>query len=85
MKNKMIAMALAAAAVPFAAHAQGPDVVQKDARGHAEKVCIGGKVYDVCRKHDSDGCINPRAAGLNWGNRPLKHWPGEPASEMHKR
>jgi hypothetical protein len=29
-----------------------------------------------------DSCVNPREAGLNYGNRPLNYWPGQPASEM---
>ncbi|MCJ2182598.1 hypothetical protein MTR62_07820 [Novosphingobium sp. 1949] len=89
MKNIAIAISVAVMAAPFAtpAMAQAPraDVVQKDARGHAEKVRVDGRVYDVCRGDRMDDCINPRAAGLNWGNRALETWPGEPASEMHRR
>ena len=62
--------------------AQSPEVVETNARGQATKVKVGDKVYDVCMKDDQDGCINPRAAGLKWGNRPLTYWPGKPASEM---
>ena len=62
--------------------AQSPEVVETNAQGKATKVKIGDKVYDVCMKNDQDGCINPRAAGLNWGNRPLTYWPGQPASSM---
>lgn len=62
--------------------AKSPEVVEKDARGKATKVRIDGKVYDVCMTSEQDACINPRAAGLNWGNRPLKYWPGKPASKM---
>ena len=29
----------------------------------------------------TDGCINPREAGLKFGNRALDYWPGKPASE----
>lgn len=58
------------------------EVVEKNARGQAIKVRIEGKVYDVCMAEAQDGCIQPRAAGLKWGNRPLDHWPGRPASEM---
>ncbi len=72
--------ALAPLAAPIAARAQAPDVVQKDAHGRAEKVRIDGKVYDVCRGDASDDCINPRAAGLHWGNRPLDHWPDKDKS-----
>ena len=38
--------------------------------------------YPICRGDMTDGCIQPRAAGKNWGNRPLDYWPGKPASEM---
>jgi len=36
----------------------------------------------VCNAQRQDECINPRAAGLHFGNRPLAYWPGKPASEM---
>lgn len=38
--------------------------------------------YPVCKGEVQDSCINPRAAGLSWGNRPLDHWPGKPASDL---
>ena len=59
-----------------------PVVVEKNARGMATKVRIGANTYDVCMTKDQDSCIQPRAAGLNWGNRALNYWPGKPASEM---
>ena len=62
--------------------AKSPEVVETNAKGQATKVKIGEKVYDVCMSDDQDSCINPRAAGLKWGNRPLSYWPGKPASEM---
>lgn len=62
--------------------AETPVVVERNNNGKATKVRISGKEYDVCMKNDQDGCINPRAAGLNWGNRPLDYWPGKPASKM---
>ena len=36
--------------------------------------------YPVCQGDETDSCIQPREAGLNYGNRPLDYWPGEPAS-----
>ena len=57
------------------------EVVEKNARGQATKVRIEGKVYDVCMNEAQDSCIQPRAAGLNWGDVPLNHWPGAPVSE----
>lgn len=62
--------------------AQTPVVVETNSRGQATKVRIGDTVYDVCMTPDQDSCIQPRAAGLKFGNRPLTYWPGKPASEM---
>lgn len=62
--------------------AQTPVIVERNDDGKATKVRVNGKVYDVCMSDDHDGCINPRAAGLDWGNRPLDYWPGKPASQM---
>ena len=58
------------------------EVVETNAKGQATKVRMGDKVYDVCIGDNQDSCINPREAGLKWGNRPLSYWPGKPASEM---
>jgi hypothetical protein len=60
---------------------QNVTVVQRDAEGHAVRVAIDGTEYAVCRGDMQDGCINPRQAGLRFGNEPLDHWPGRPASE----
>ena len=38
--------------------------------------------YPPCRGDRQDSCVNPREAGLNYGNRPLDYWPGRPASQM---
>lgn len=57
-------------------------VTERDSRGRATKVTVEGKEYMVCTGTVVDACINPRAAGLNFGNVPLDHWPGKPASEM---
>lgn len=62
--------------------AESPEVVESNDRGQATKVRIGDTVYEVCMTQEQDSCIQPRAAGLNWGNRPLMRWPGEPASSM---
>ena len=61
---------------------EGFTVVEKNSRGKVTKVSKDGKTYDVCMTKDQDACINPRAAGLKWGNRPLGYWPGRPASQM---
>ena len=57
-------------------------VVNKGANGRAQTVMLNGKEYTVCGGDVTDGCINPREAGLNFGNRALDYWPGKPASEM---
>lgn len=41
-----------------------------------------GSEYPPCRGDVQDSCVNPREAGLNYGNRPLQYWPGRPASEI---
>jgi len=58
------------------------EVVERDEAGHATKVKVGEQVYAVCTADMMDGCINPRAAGLDFGSTPLDHWPGAPASEL---
>ena len=57
------------------------EVVERNDKGQATKIKVDGQVYEVCREGKTDGCINPRDAGLDFGNVPLDHWPGRPASE----
>lgn len=39
-------------------------------------VKVGDKMYPVCMNYEmTDGCIQPRAAGLDWGNYPANTWP----------
>lgn len=38
--------------------------------------------YPLCSATVTDSCVNPREAGKNYGNVPLKSWPGRPASEI---
>jgi len=40
--------------------------------------------YPPCRGDRQDSCINPREAGLDYGNRPLDYWPGRPASQIDR-
>jgi hypothetical protein len=56
------------------------EVVERNAQGKATKVRVDGTIYEVCMSQNQDSCINPRAAGLNWGDVPLGYWPGKPAS-----
>lgn len=92
MKTLFIATAAAALVLPAAAFAQPRDPMQqdqrdaqitaRDGRGHATQVQVDGQTYAVCTRDKQDGCINPRDAGLRWGNRELGYWPGQPASEQ---
>jgi len=79
-----VTLGLAAPAVAQDATVKA-EVVEKNARGQAIKVRIEGQVYDVCMNEAQDGCIQPRAAGLNWGDVPLNHWPGQSVSEGGSR
>ena len=45
------------------------------------QVSVDGKMVDVCSATKMDSCINPREAGLKYGNNPMGDWPGHPASE----
>lgn len=56
-------------------------VVERDANGRATKVSVDGKEYAVCTATVKDSCINPREAGLNFGNVPLDHWPGRTGTQ----
>ena len=79
---------LASVATPALAQNNGgtrAEVVERNARGQATKVRVEGRVYNVCTADSSDGCINPREAGLNFGNVPLNRWPGQPASQGRRR
>ena len=78
---------LALLASPLAAQDQQDEqkpkaeVVERDDKGRATRIRVEGQVYEVCLDGKTDGCINPREAGLDFGSVPLDHWPGKPASE----
>ena len=57
------------------------EVIERNDKGQATRIRVDGRVYEVCRDGKTDGCINPRDAGLDFGSVPLDHWPGRPASE----
>lgn len=63
----------------------GVEVTQRDARGRPTMVRIEGQEVAVCMDGKTDSCINPREAGLNFGNNPIANWPGHPASEGKPR
>lgn len=96
MRKIGIFSAAAAAAVAFSGVAQANNhdmkaettaeakakIVTQGAKGKAQVVMLNGTEYQVCGGDVTDNCINPREAGLNFGNRALDYWPGKPASEM---
>ena len=89
MKNLLVASATALSLIAAPVMAQGQsnakaDVVERDASGKATKISIEGKTYAVCTPQMQDDCINPREAGLNFGNVPINYWPGQPASEIDR-
>jgi len=86
-----LAASMAFSGVAVASQSDMPDgaktepkatVVAKGPKGKAQVVMLNGKEYQVCGGDVTDNCINPREAGLNYGNRALDYWPGKPASEM---
>ncbi len=84
MKLLMAAVALLAMTGPVLAQDEPKpkaEVVERNDKGEATKIRVDGKIYEVCRDGKTDGCINPRDAGLDFGNVPLDYWPGRPASE----
>jgi len=75
-------LALLAAAPPPAEPAKPKaEVIARNDKGQATRIRVDGREYEVCRDGKTDGCINPRDAGLDFGTVPLDHWPGRPASE----
>lgn len=73
---------IATTAVPALAQTRvNATVVARDDRGRATKVSVDGKEYAVCTATVKDSCINPREAGLNFGNVPLDHWPGQTGTQ----
>jgi len=87
MKRTLLAIAagvltVSAAGTAIAAMPTKADVIARDAKGKAIEVRVNGQDYKVCTDGVTDSCINPRQAGLHFGNVPLDHWPGKPASQM---
>lgn len=84
MKSIFVAAALAAGVIAVPAVAANDsvkaEVIERDAKGKPTKVRIDGKDYAVCTSDNSDGCINPREAGLKFGNHAATKWPGRPIS-----
>ena len=73
MKRLISIAALAglAAASPAAAHHPMHHPMHHHGNaGHPANVTIDGKDYKVCAGAVQDDCINPRQAGLNYGDVP---------------
>jgi len=80
------ALSILALAAPAIVEERKPEaeIVKRGPDGRAEIVRIEGRDYPVCKDDQKDGCINPRDAGLDWGNREIDHWPGKPRGEAGK-
>lgn len=61
------------------------EIVKRGPDGKAEIVRIEGREYPVCKGEAVDGCINPRDAGLDWGDKEIDYWPGKPASQIDEQ
>jgi len=80
MRIFLAAIALSVITTPSMAQDRRDDgqtvkVLERDERGRATKVEVGGQVYSVCMNENQDSCIQPRQAGLNWGPRPASRFP----------
>ena len=73
--------AIAAAPSPPEPPKPRAEVIERNEKGEATRIRVDGRDYEVCCDGKTDGCINPRDAGLDFGSVPLDHWPGQPASE----
>jgi hypothetical protein len=77
-------LALLTALPVMAEHHEGEaakaEVTARDDIGRATRIAVDGIEVDVCSADLVDNCINPREAGLDFGNVPLDSWPGHPAS-----
>ncbi len=77
-----IAAGMSTPATAQSTTSKGFTVTAKNAKGQATQVSKDGQTYNVCMGDVQDSCINPREAGLKWGNWPVGYWPGKPASQI---
>ena len=82
MKNFVVAALASTMTLSFGVAAVADDhsekkveVIERNAQGKATMVRMNGKEVAICMNDRQDNCINPRAAGLEWGNRPLGYFP----------
>lgn len=75
------ATAQTATTAAMTANTAGPRFVSNAVTQTTPAASASGN-YPPCRGAVQDSCVNPREAGLNYGNRPLNRWPGRPASEI---
>lgn len=61
--------------------AASAEIVTRGPDGRVQVVRVDGTEYQICASDWQDNCMNPRAAGLAWDDRPLRYWPAETASE----
>jgi hypothetical protein len=58
------------------------EVVKMGEDGTPDIIKLDGFEVAVCKEGRTDGCINPRDAGLDFGSESINYWPGKPASEI---
>lgn len=86
MRTKTLTITIAALALPiagtaFAAVPASTQILARNAHGRVTEVRVDGKDYKVCSGAVQDECINPRQAGLHFGDAPLNHWTGKGAAQ----
>lgn len=83
LSGALLCGASAAQAMTVMVHKQ-VKVLDRAPDGRATRVEVAGQDYAVCSATVQDSCINPRQAGLHFGDRPLGYWPGHAAHRRDK-
>jgi hypothetical protein len=76
------ATAQTATTAAASASTSGPRFVSNEVVQTLPAADRAATTYPPCKGDGDDRCVNPREAGLNYGDVPLKYWPGKPASEI---
>jgi hypothetical protein len=76
------ATAQTATTAAMTANTAGPQFVSGEVVQTTPAAANASGDYPPCKGAVQDHCINPREAGLKYGNTPLNYWPGKPASEI---
>lgn len=79
----MLVVALPAQAHQAKAHHGKHHHAAKSAMPYPDSVTLDGKEYKVCKAGIQDDCVQPREAGLGFGNRPTDVYRPE-KSDRHR-